>query len=135
MLDRAGTEALIRAAYAARVRGDVEGILSWFDPNARFELLGDPAASAAPTRAAGTEQLRHSFAELTRLFKFQRHEIIALLIDGAQAALRSRVTLTATLTGRTVETELADFLEIKDGRISSFVQYCDTALAAQLMAR
>jgi ketosteroid isomerase-like protein len=134
MTDRAEMEKIVRAAYAARVRGDVEEVVRCFAPDAHFELRGDPTASPVPVRTAGADQLRPRMAELTRLFTFHNHEIITLVIDGANVALRSRVALTSTLTGRTVETELADFIEVKDGRITSFVQYCDTALAAKLLA-
>jgi ketosteroid isomerase-like protein len=133
MLDRAETEKFIRDAYAARVRGDVGEMLRFFDPDAHFELPGDPTASPAPTRVTGIEQLRARLAELSRLFKFHSHEIVSIVVDGADVALRSRVTLTSTLTGRTVETELADFIHIRNGRIASFVQFCDTALVAKLL--
>ncbi len=132
MADRGTIEKLIRDAYAARVRGDLEEIMRSFDPNAQFEMIGDPRSS--PPRTIGTEQLRAGFAELMRLFKFERHEIIMLIIDGDRAAVRSRITVTATLTGRTVDTELADFIEFQHGRISKFTQFCDTALVAKLSA-
>jgi ketosteroid isomerase-like protein len=34
-----------------------------------------------------------------------------------------------------VETDVADFIEVRDGRITSFIEFCDTALAARLMGR
>ena len=44
-----------------------------------------------------------------------------------------RGKIRSTLTGEVVDTELVDLFELQDGRISSFVEFCDTALAARLM--
>jgi ketosteroid isomerase-like protein len=57
------------------------------------------------------------------------------LIDGAKAAVRARIRLTSTINGQSGETEVADFIEVKDGRVVSFVQFCDTAFAAKLAAK
>jgi ketosteroid isomerase-like protein len=45
-----------------------------------------------------------------------------------------RVRFRAASTGDLFETEVADFIEVKDGRIVSLTKFCDTALAAYLMA-
>ena len=39
------------------------------------------------------------------------------------------------VTGETVETDLFDLIEIENGRIKSFFEACDTALAARLLQR
>lgn len=39
--------ALIRAAYAARGDGDVEGLVSAFHPEGAFTLMGDKSARGA----------------------------------------------------------------------------------------
>jgi ketosteroid isomerase-like protein len=39
----------------------------------------------------------------------------------------------SSVTGQTVETDLFDLIEMEDGRIASFLEFCDTALAARLM--
>jgi ketosteroid isomerase-like protein len=57
------------------------------------------------------------------------------VVEGSKAAVRTRIKVTSTVTGQTAETETADFIEVKDGRIISFVQYCDTALAAKLATK
>ena len=37
------------------------------------------------------------------------------------------------ITGQTVETDLFDLIEMEDGRIKSFYEFYDTALAARMM--
>jgi ketosteroid isomerase-like protein len=36
-------------------------------------------------------------------------------------------------TKETVDTDLFDLVEIENGRIKSFIEFCDTALAARMM--
>ena len=56
------------------------------------------------------------------------------VIEGSKAAVHWRSKVRSSLTGETVVTELFDLVEFEDGRISSFLQFCDTALAHRLMA-
>jgi ketosteroid isomerase-like protein len=135
MTDRAEIEQLVRNAYAARVRGDVDAILALFDDNPHFELVGAPAASPVAMRVRGVSDFRARLTDLVGTFRFRSHEIITLVIEGGNVAVRGRAEITSTITDETVSTELADFIAVKDGRIASFVQFCDTALAAKLMAR
>ena len=135
MIDRAGIEAIVRATYAARVRGDVDGTVHHFDQNATFRLVGDTAASPVPGVAAGAPKFRAHLAELIKAFTFHSYDIVDMVVEGSKAAVRTRIRVTSTMTGQTAETETADFIEVKDGRIVSFVQYCDTALAAKLATK
>jgi ketosteroid isomerase-like protein len=134
MTDRTEFEKIIRDAYAARIRGDVDAMLRFFDPGALFEFAGGPL-SPVGARAVGAGALRTCFTEFCNAFKMQSHDILSLLIDGPRAALRARIKITSAITGETVETELVDFVELKEGRIISFTQYCDTALVARLAPR
>jgi ketosteroid isomerase-like protein len=44
-----------------------------------------------------------------------------------------RVTARAPASGQSAVTELFDLVEVKNGRIASFLEFCDTALAARMM--
>ncbi len=133
-MDRAQVEQLVKKVYAARVRGDADGIVAGFAEDAVFRLSGSPQASAVAARADGAEGVRKQMAQFIQAFEFQRHEILAILVDGARAAVHSRITVRATATGQSAVTELCDLLEFKDGRIASFTQFADTALAAKLLS-
>jgi ketosteroid isomerase-like protein len=135
MTDRAELETLVRETYSARVHGDMDALMRLWDPNARFELHGDPAASPVPGVAVGTESIRTHLANLVRAFTFHSYEVVDILIDGSKAAIRAHIRLTSTINGQSGETEVADFIEVKDGRIVSFIQFCDTAFAVKLAAK
>jgi ketosteroid isomerase-like protein len=98
-----------------------------------FALAGDPAAS--PVAGLLVDKLRPQLAGLIKGFKFNRYDITTLVVEGSTAAVRAEANITSAAAGATVDMELADFIEVKDGRIASFVQFCDTAMVARLSTR
>jgi ketosteroid isomerase-like protein len=72
-------------------------------------------------------------AGMMKTFEVLDHQIVSMLIDGSKAAVQWRARLRSTITGETVETDLFDLIEMEDGRIRSFFEFCDTALAARMM--
>jgi ketosteroid isomerase-like protein len=131
-MERAVIERIIREGYDARRRGDVEGACRVFADDAQFVLAGAPATSPVAVRSASQNTLRQTLAALVAGFEFLEHEILSVVVEGDKAAVHSRVRLRAQGTGHEAVTETADFVTVRDGKIASFVQFCDTALAARL---
>jgi ketosteroid isomerase-like protein len=125
MSDRSEIERILKEAYAARKRGDVDAILRLFSADAEFQLAGSSSASPVPLRSAGAVQFRGVLDRLIRTFEWVDQQILCMLIDGPRAAVHWRGKIRSTMTGETVDTELVDIVEFKDGRI--------TALATRLM--
>ena len=132
MTSRADIERILRDTYAARQRGDVEAIAGIFAPHARFQMAGSNASPIA-TLVEGEEQYRPLLAGMIKTFEILEHKVVSMLIDGSKAAVQWRARMRSTVTGETVETDLFDLVEIEDGRIKSFLEFCDTALAARMM--
>ena len=70
--------------------------------------------------------------QLVEAFTFNSYDITALLVEGSRAAVRAKANITSVKSGATVDMELADFIEVRDGRVVSFVQFCDTALVVKI---
>ena len=119
-------------AYEARRRGDADGACRFFAEDAQFTLAGAPNVSPIPVQAENRDSIRQTLAALIAGFEFLEHDILSIIVEGEEAAVHSRVRLRATPSGEEAVTELADFLTFRDGKIVSFVQFCDTALAARL---
>jgi ketosteroid isomerase-like protein len=132
MTSREDIERALRDVYAARQRGDLDAIGRIFAPHARFQMAGSNASPVA-VRAEGAEQYRPLLAGMMKTFEVLDHQIVSMLIDGSKAAVQWRARLRSTITGETVETDLFDLIEMEDGRIRSFFEFCDTALAARMM--
>lgn len=123
----------IREGYAARVRGDVEGVLSVFTPDAIFRLNAAPLNRITAVHTMAGAELRSAMTQLIDNFEFSDFEIVDSVVEGSKAAVRSMFTVRARTTGRVAQTEVLDLIEFKDGKICSFVQFFDTAFANNLM--
>ena len=132
MTDRVIIESMLREAYAARVAGDLEGTVRHFADDAVFELAGAKEASPVPVRCTGRQSLRSAMSGLIDAFEFGEHEILSLIVDGSRVAVHARVRVRSAATGEEAMTEIVDLLTIEDGKIASFTEFCDTALAAKL---
>jgi len=132
MASRDDIERMLRETYAARQRGDLDAIVRNFAPHARFQMAGSKVSPIA-TLVEGADQLRPLLAGMIKTFEVLDHTIVSVLIDGSKAAVHWRAKMRSTVTGETVATDLFDLIEIENGRIGSFLEFCDTALAGRLM--
>ncbi|MGA7489850.1 MAG: nuclear transport factor 2 family protein [Xanthobacteraceae bacterium] len=123
---------ILRDAYAARQRGDLDALGRVFAPHAKFQMAGSQASPIA-ARAEGADQYRALLAGMIKTFEVLDHKIVAMLIDGSKAAVQWRARIRSTVTGETVDTDLFDLIEMEGDRIASFFEFCDTALAARMM--
>jgi ketosteroid isomerase-like protein len=132
MTSRDDIERTLRSAYAARQRGDLDTLTAVFAPHARFHMAGSNASPIA-TFVEGDQHLRPLLAGMIKTFEVLEHKIVTMLIDGSKAAVQWHARMRSSITGETVETDLFDLVEFEDGRIKSFYEFCDTALAARMM--
>jgi ketosteroid isomerase-like protein len=123
MTDRQATERLLRDLYTARVKGDVAAVYDKFTPNARFQIAGASHSTPVAVRAMGESEYRPLLAIMMKTFKLSDEEIMSMIIDDAKAAVHWRAKIFSRLTGTTVLTELVDMIEIRDGRIGSYVEF------------
>jgi ketosteroid isomerase-like protein len=134
MTDRQAIENLLEELYAARVRGDLETITRLFAANATFQVAGTDDASPMPTLVKGNAGITSLMQGIITNFEVSDFTILEMLIDGPSAAVRWQATFMYTKTGRMFATELADFITVADGKVVSFIEFLDTALAAKVLA-
>lgn len=126
MMDKSETAAVIRAAYAARIAGDIPGMLSYFAEDARFTLHAQGLTPPeAPIR--GRAALAAMFKALVDAYRFEDWTEVALLVDGDRAALHWRARVTAAKTGATESFDVFDFVRFRGGEIVEMDQCADTA--------
>ena len=132
-MDRQDMLRVIGEGYAARVRGDVEGVLGIFTSDAQFKLNAVPQKAPVSLRTEGTNALRQAMTQLVQTFEFQKLDIIDAVVEGSKAAIRIRIMVRSKQTGNVAETESLDLVEFRDGKIASYTQFFDTAVAEQLL--
>src|SRR5215831_18932041 len=123
MTDRLEIDRLLRELYAARTRSDLDGVCRLFSSIANFQIAGASRGSPIAIRASGIAEIRSWLALMIRVFQIDEHSILSVLIDHAQAAVHWRATVHSRVTGTAVPTELIDLIEIKQGCISSYVEF------------
>jgi ketosteroid isomerase-like protein len=124
MTERVEIERLLLELYAARVRGDLAAVCATFTNDAHFQVAGaSSTASPIAMKALGIGEFRPLLAIMIKSFKLSEQRILAMLIDGAKAAVHWQAKIYSRITGTTVLTELVDVIEVRDGRIASYTEF------------
>ena len=134
MTDRSQVERLLTDTYAARQRGDLDAVCACFADDPCFVMAGAREASPIAVQCTDSATFRTVMSGMIATFEWLDHEVLAMIIDGATAAVHWRGRIRSTITGEEVVTELVDVIAVKDGKIRSLIEFADTALAAKLMA-
>lgn len=126
--------AVMGEAYAARVRGDVDGVMGAFVPDAKFKLNATTPQTVVAVATEGSGGMRNALKQLVDAFEFQKLDIVDSIVEGSKAAIRIRFTVRSRATGHTAVTESLDLIEFRDGKVASYTQFFDTAIADRLRA-
>jgi ketosteroid isomerase-like protein len=121
-VDRASVEALLRELYAARAGGQLDRLCALFAPDALLKISGSSDGKAIAIAAHGAQEVRAWLGVLVKTFRLSQHETLAMVIDGPRAAVHWRACIHSRITGASVPTELMDVLEVKAGRIASYLE-------------
>ncbi len=134
MTNRQAIEDLLEELYAARVRGDLKALRKLFAGTATFQVAGSEQASPLATLVKGNPGIMDLLQDMIFTFELSDFTIVEMLIDGGSAAVRWQATVHHTGTDQVFTTELADFITFEGGKVSAFVEFLDTALAAKVLA-
>lgn len=122
-MDRLEIDRVLRELYAARVDGDLDGVLRTFTDDAKFEIVGTSNASPIAMSATGRDHIRTWLALLIKTFQLSDQAILSMIIDDAMAAVHWRATIRSRITGTTVPTDLVDLVQVRAGRIASYTEF------------
>ena len=123
MTARLEIDRLLRELYAARVSGDLDGVCRIFSRDAEFQIAGTSQSSPIAIIAVGIDGIRSWLALMIKTFRLNDQTVLSVIIDGAKAAVHWRATIHSRITGAAVVTELVDLVEIRDGRIASYIEF------------
>ena len=123
MTDRLEIDRLLRELYGARARGDLDGVCRTFSNDAKFQIAGASHTSPIVIAAVGINEIRSWLALLIKTFQLKDQTILAMIIDGSQAAVHWRARIYSKVTGAMVLTELVDLVQVRDGRIASYTEF------------
>jgi ketosteroid isomerase-like protein len=125
---------LMGDGYTARVNGDVDKVLAVFTPDAKFTLNAAPPQPTVSVMTEGSGGMRTALSQLVEAFEFKDLKIVDSVVEGSKAAIRIRFTVTSRATGKSAVTESLDLIEFRDGKVASYTQFFDSAIADRLLA-
>ena len=129
MTSRAHIEETVRSLYAARVRGDLDGVMGGIADAAVFCLNGrGTGVPALCTPSKGRAAIRPLLKDLIDTWRFDDWKELALLVDGERALLHWTARATCVPSGKSENFEVFDLVTFRDGKIIDHRQTTDTAL-------
>ena len=133
-MNREDIREAVEQVYEARLRNEVAPCMECFSDEMSFQLAGSATASGIALAVSGREPFRELLESLVATWQWHKVDVIAVLIDGQEAAVRYDLTATFTPADRMIHTQIMDHL-VFDSRLKlvQFTQFVDTALVHQLM--
>jgi ketosteroid isomerase-like protein len=133
MTSSSDIEALVRGLCAARVAGDMDVLRRGYADNATFRIAGSPAWGVLTAPLVGHAEIMARFESMIANFALGDFAVLNLFVHGKQAAIRWRATVRDAKTEDESTTEVAQFLEVENGKVVSLVEFLDTAYAMKLL--
>jgi ketosteroid isomerase-like protein len=129
-MDAQQTTGLVKQAYAAYGRGDVQGVLACMSPQIDWEIPG-PAILSFTGKRHGTEQVAEYFGladEHLAVREFTPKEFIA---QGDKVIVLGHGAWTAKDTGQDFDSDWVHVFTVRDGRIAAFREFMDAHVAVE----
>jgi ketosteroid isomerase-like protein len=123
----------LRDLYAARVRGDLAGVMLHFASDGVFKMnAGGTNVAGLNAILIGRDVVTPVIRELMETWRFDDWEEKSLLVEGDKALLYWTARVTCAPTGKTGKFEVFDYVVFREGEIVEFYQNTDTALLMAL---
>jgi ketosteroid isomerase-like protein len=111
--------------------GDKEAVLSFFSPDATYEMVG--AKAFADRVAVGPAAIGPAANRLIDDFQFHDRQQLVAVANGQKAAMVNRLEVSFRGAAR-VTTDVCDFWEFDaSGKVTSLKQFVDTDLVRRMM--
>lgn len=126
MLDLPQAEQFVASVTEVRLTADVDALMALFHADAVFRIVGVGEV------VTGKEAIRAALERLVEDFEFLEWQPIKSFVDNDDIVVRQRLKVRHVGSGKIAETETCEFLTVKDGKCTSYVQFADTALIRDL---
>jgi uncharacterized protein len=121
-----GNIALVKSAYDAFQRGDIDAVLEAFDRDIKWFSPGPAELPHAGARSGHTA-VRQFFEALNDMLDIERFEPKEFLAVDDKVIVIGEDTSRVKATGAVVEGQWAHVMTIQDGKVARFHEYTDTS--------
>jgi ketosteroid isomerase-like protein len=125
-VDRAGIELFIRTFWRERLDNGRAALQRHTSEDVRFRILGGPPSLPGPWIFDGQQQMIDAIATIDTNLEFLSFDIVDMIIDGSEVALRWHAALQNRGTGETGDLSVFDHIVIQNGLITSYMEFLDT---------
>jgi uncharacterized protein len=116
----------VHEIYAAFGRGDIPALLSAVAADVEWSIAGQPAVPHAGKRR-GRKEVEQFFPVLAATEESEAFEPREFIAQGDQVVVLGYLRSRVKATGRTYESEWAHVWTLRDGKVTRFRTYEDTA--------
>lgn len=129
-MSQSQNEQLVRDAYAAFVRGDIDGVLARVSDDVVWDCAGAPELPYGGVRhgKTGVAEFFRILADTENVQTFEPQEFIS---DRDTVIVLGRYAAVVKATGRTAQAEWVHVFRIRDGKVAGWREYLDTAAYLQ----
>jgi ketosteroid isomerase-like protein len=124
----------IYRAYDARGKGDIDGLMAAFHPNAVFELKGEKDILEVAGAVQGHPDVRTAMIGFIEAFEFVKRDIVDAMVEGDRAVVHSRLKIRFIPKDLVITSDILDRFKFEDGKIIELVEFADTALIKSLVS-
>jgi ketosteroid isomerase-like protein len=123
MADKALAQRTIETLHAARVAGDLAGMLSVFSADGNYEILGASADKSIAIRARTLDEFRPWLAMMVKVFRLTNYQLLSLTAESPRIVAHWRADIYSKVTGVTVPTELVDVVELGARGVVKYTEF------------
>jgi ketosteroid isomerase-like protein len=123
MVERAQAQRTIETLHAARVAGDLAGMISVFSAAGQYEILGASADKSIAIRAKDLAEFRPWLAMMVKVFRLTDYQLLSFTMESPRIVAHWRADIYSKVTGVTVPTELVDVVELGDRGIVKYTEF------------
>ena len=117
---------VVRSAYEAFGRGDIDALLATLDPAVEWISPGPGDLPTAGTRR-GWDEVRQFFGIIGEMYEFQRFEPKTFIAQGDHVIVLGDETVTLKATGKLITESWAHHMTLKNGKVVAFREFLDTS--------
>jgi ketosteroid isomerase-like protein len=120
------TRALVEDLYGAYARRDFDRVAAIIDEDVDWIIYGPPHVFPFVGERHGRNAVLEALGGIAKDYVLERYQPRIIVVDGDRAAVMSDVAFQQRSTGRTVSTQLANFLRFRDGKLVEFREFANT---------
>ena len=118
---------IVKDAYAAFSRNDIESIINLMADDVSWYLPGPPKVVPFVGRRKGKTEVNRFFSTLTDVQDVERFEPQQFVAQGEKVVALGNYKWRVKATGRAYDSEFAHVFTVRGGKIVEFHEYYDTA--------